>query len=86
MEVHNYIHNCSTCQQNKYDLATKPGLLQPFPIPDGIWKSISLDFIEGLPQSHEKICILVVIDRLSKKLNSSPYLTPTPLSLWLKLF
>lgn len=45
LEVQNYIRNCSVCQKNKYDNAAKPGLLQPLPIPDGIWESISLDFI-----------------------------------------
>lgn len=66
LETQNHVHNCSTCQHNKYDLATKPGLLQPLPVPAGVWESVSLDFIEGLPPSSGKHCILVVIDRLSK--------------------
>lgn len=36
------------------------------PIPTGVWQSISLDFIEGLPPSYRKHCILVLIDLLSK--------------------
>lgn len=77
LEVQNYVRNCSTCQRNKPDLAAQPGLLQPLPIPNGIWTSISMDFIEGLPTSHGKHCILVVIDRLSKQAHfialSHPY-------------
>lgn len=77
LEVQAYIRNCSTCQQNKYDLSTKPGLLQPLPIPASVWESISLDFIEGFPPSHGKSCILIVVDRLSKNAHfialSHPY-------------
>lgn len=65
-EVQNYVRNCKVCQQNKYDTAAQPGLLQPLPIPDGIWNSISMDFIEGLPPSFNKHCIIVVVDRFSK--------------------
>lgn len=70
LEVQNYVHSCAVSQRNKYDLAAKPGLLQPLPVPAGIWELIGLDFIEGLPPSAGKHCILVVIDRLSKTLTS----------------
>lgn len=76
-ETQNYVRNCHTCQKNKYDLAAKPGLLQPLPVPAGVWESIRLDFIEGLPPSAGKHCILVVIDRLSENAHflalSHPY-------------
>ncbi|CAM8880125.1 unnamed protein product [Rhodiola kirilowii] len=76
-EIQHYVRNCAICQKNKPDLAAKPGLLQPLPIPNGIWESISLDFIEGLPPSFNKHCILVVVDRLSKNAHfialSHPY-------------
>ncbi|XP_056850923.1 uncharacterized protein LOC108825184 [Raphanus sativus] len=51
--------------------------LEPLPVPTGVWESVSLDFIEGLPPSSGKHCILVVIDRLSKNAHflalSHPY-------------
>ncbi|KAL8170956.1 hypothetical protein V2J09_022760 [Rumex salicifolius] len=59
VEIQNYVRNCSVCQRNKYDQAAKPGPLQPLPVPEGVWQSISLDFIEGLPPSFNKHCILV---------------------------
>lgn len=65
-EIQHYVRNCVTCQKSKPDLAASPGLLQPLPIPNRIWDEISMDFIEGLPSSHGKQVIFVVVDRLSK--------------------
>ena len=42
------------------------GLLQPFPIPEGKWESISMDFITRLPTVQGKDCIFVVVDQLTK--------------------
>ncbi|KAL8151213.1 hypothetical protein V2J09_021021 [Rumex salicifolius] len=76
-EIQNYVRHCSVCQRSKYDQAAKPGTLQPLSVPEGVWQSISLDFIEGLPPSFNKHCILVIVDRLSKNAHflalSHPY-------------
>jgi len=43
-----------------------PGLLQPLALPVQTWISISMDFVEGLPKSEGKNCILVVVDWFTK--------------------
>nr|GEX42084.1 retrotransposon protein, putative, unclassified [Tanacetum cinerariifolium] len=64
--VKQVVRECDVCQREKPDLSAYLGLLQPFPIFEKIWSSISMDFIEKLPNSHGKTVILVVVDRLSK--------------------
>ncbi|GJS34367.1 retrotransposable element Tf2 [Tanacetum coccineum] len=64
--VKQMIRDCDVCQRQKPDLSAYPGLIQPLPIPERIWKEVSMDFIEKLPTSHGKSVILVVVDRLSK--------------------
>lgn len=64
--VTTFIKNCATCQCCKADLAAYPGLLQSLPIPNAIWKDISMDFIKGLPNSQGFSVVLVIVDRLSK--------------------
>ncbi|GJY39911.1 retrotransposon-related protein [Tanacetum coccineum] len=65
-QIKQFIRDCDVCQRNKPELVPYPGLLQPLPIPQGVWTEISMDFIDGLPMSKGRIVILVIVDRLSK--------------------
>ncbi|KAJ3684022.1 hypothetical protein LUZ61_013186 [Rhynchospora tenuis] len=66
LDVYQYVKECDNCQQNKVENIKPPGLLQPLPIPEDAWNSVSMDFITGLPKSEGKEIILVVVDRLTK--------------------
>lgn len=65
-DVQTFVKQCDICQQNKNETTKYPGLLQPLPIPTRIWSDISMDFVEGLPNSFGKTVIMVVVDRLTK--------------------
>jgi len=66
LAVEQYVKQCQVCQQAK-PLHSKPaGLLQPLPPPEKPWQDITLDFIDGLPNSDGANSILVVVDRLTK--------------------
>lgn len=74
--VKNYVAECTVCQQAKPDRSKYPGLLQPLPVPDHAWQIISMDFVEGLPRSHNANTILVVVDTFSKYAHFLPLLHP----------
>lgn len=64
--VADYISTCVECNRNK-TLRQKPfGPLQPLPTPDRAWSSLSMDFIEQLPDSGGFDSILVVVCRFTK--------------------
>ena len=67
-DIEDYVTQCIVCQKVKYDRGKAPGLLQPLPIPNAPWQSISMDFIFGLPKSIQgNTGIWTIVDRFSKQ-------------------
>lgn len=64
--IRRYVRNCDVCGRTKTWREGTQGLLKPLPIPERIWKEISMDFIEKLPISENMRCLMVVTDRLGK--------------------
>jgi hypothetical protein len=66
-DIVDYLVKCLECQQVKAEHRHPTGLLQPLPIPEWKWETISMDFITGLPKSSKQNgVIMVVVDKLSK--------------------
>lgn len=70
--VKRFVSSCDTCQRNKTARHKPYGLLQPLPIPEVPWSSISMDFIVQLPESKGHTAIFVVVDRLTKMAHFVP--------------
>jgi len=67
-----YVKTCLTCQQNRTLNKKQAGLLQPLPIPEGPWESVSMDFMVSLPPSRGFDAIMVMMDRFSKMAHFIP--------------
>ena len=68
-----YLAKCIECQQVKAEHWHLGELLQPLPIPEWKWETISMDFITGLPTStKQNDTIMVVVDKLSKSAHFIP--------------
>lgn len=57
-----YVRTCLVCQQDKIENQRPAGLLEPLPIAERPWDSISLDFIRALPKSEGYGSIMVIVD------------------------
>lgn len=64
--VRKYVQRCEICQRAK----SSPGMqapLHPLPVPAECWKSVSMDFVFGLPVDKQgRNGVLVFVDRFSK--------------------
>ena len=82
-DITHYVSSCLVCQKVKYDRGKQPGLLQPLPIPEGPWESISMDFVFGLPCSSQgNTGIWTIVDRFSKQPHFIPVKRLSRLTIW----
>ncbi|RVW50368.1 Transposon Tf2-2 polyprotein [Vitis vinifera] len=65
-EVEAYVRTCLVCQQDKVEQRQPRGLLEPLPVAERPWDSVTMDFIIGLPKLEDSGSIIVVVDRFSK--------------------
>ncbi|ANB14953.1 gag-pol fusion protein [Sugiyamaella lignohabitans] len=77
--VEKYVKSCLTCQKFRIRNHAPYGLLEPLPIPDRPFQSISLDFVTSLPESgpRKSTQVLVIVDCFSKYVQCYPCSTNT---------
>jgi transposase InsO family protein len=71
-DIEDFLRTCNDCQRNKTRRHKPYGMLKSLPIPEKPWSDITMDLIEGLPESEGHDSILVVVDRLTKTVVYSP--------------
>ncbi len=53
------VKTCLVCQQDKVEQWREVRLLQPLPIPNRPWASVSMDFLGGFPKVEGMLCSLL---------------------------
>jgi hypothetical protein len=81
--IKTYVAQCDVCQQSKPDKSHYPCLLQSLLVPEQSWQVINMDFVEGLPRSHNADTILVVMDTFQNTHIFYPCYIHILLSKWL---
>jgi hypothetical protein len=64
--IRQFKQNCNACGRTKPWRELKQELLRPLPLPDRIWKEISMDFVADLLLSNGNRNLMVVTNCLSK--------------------
>jgi len=60
------VKTCDLCIQMKAQKRRSMGELQPLPIPEAHWDTISVDFVVKLPESNGYDAVMNVVDSISK--------------------
>jgi len=68
LDVKKFIKFCEVCCQSTIPRHKPYGLLSPLSTPNRAWSDISMDFTVELSKSKDMTTIMVVVDRLTKRL------------------
>ncbi|KAE9281308.1 hypothetical protein PR003_g27714 [Phytophthora rubi] len=83
--IRKWVRSCEICQRVK-PAASKQAPLRPLPIATSAWRSVSMDFIFGLPRDAEgRTGVLVFVDRFSKMVHLAPVAAEVTAELFLDL-
>lgn len=74
-DIRRFVRNCDVCGRMKAWRERKQGFLKPLPVPDRLWREISVDFVTGLPESKGCTNLMVITDRLGKGILLEPMRT-----------
>jgi hypothetical protein len=61
-DAEEYMKTCLTCQQNQTLNKKQTRLLRLLPLLEGLWESVSMDFMVKLPPSRGFDVIMMVVD------------------------
>ena len=69
-DVRKFVRSCDSCQRVKSVNQPLAARLQPLPIPEDRWESVSLDLVTDLPKTKSGLdSIVTFTDRLSKRVH-----------------
>src|SRR3979490_499383 len=72
MTVGQYVKTCDLFTRTKARRQPPMGELEPLPIPESRWDTISVDFIVELPEAHGHDAVMNVVDSVSKTAHFLP--------------
>lgn len=71
-DVRHYVKTCPSCSANKSSNQRPSGLLQPIPTPTRKFELITIDFVTHLPECSGFTAIMVMVDKLTKRILLHP--------------
>lgn len=78
-DIETYVKSCYVCQMDKPERVKEAGLLQPVPILERSWASVSMDFISGLSKVQDMASVHVKSIGSPSMQSSSLRRQPAPL-------